>query len=104
MPGGNIIITGARIFAEQPLDGVAAVVQDKDHRLRAETGELANFLYGELMGAFAGDEQHAAVRRGDRSAERSRRRPADRAPQALAVKARSLWQSREAEAHRHGAG
>jgi len=83
VPGWQVVVADARVLAEQAFDEVALVIEAKDDGFEAEPVELADFLDGHLVGAFAGDEDDSAFGMGQCHAEGCRSGPTDGAPERL---------------------
>ena len=69
MPFRDIVVVDLGVFAEQSLDQIAYVVEQKDDWLQPKAMELGDLLGGELVRALAGDQDRAPLGCGQCGAE-----------------------------------
>src|SRR5277367_4848895 len=99
IPGCDMVVSDLGIFAEQPLDEIAVVVEHEHDRLQGKTSELAYLLRGELMRTVTGHQYDPLVRCRNSGAEGSWGRPTNRSPERLVMKGRGLRHPGKSKAH-----
>ena len=77
VPRREVVVSPVRVLFQRTLNEIAAIVEDEDDDVCSEPSHSADIVRGQLMRAFAGDQNGAPVRIGKRDAERGRRRPTD---------------------------
>src|ERR1700691_2202952 len=76
-PFCEIVVGPVWVWFQRPLYHIAVVVENKDDRIGAVAPHIPDLVGGQLVRAFASDEDRSAVWIGDRYPEGSPRRPSN---------------------------